>query len=367
MRILVTGLSKKRGGIGTLLMNFAKCNSLIGGEDQLELEFLVPKGSEYIDVLNNEGYVYYECPRILEIFSYYTRIREILLRKTYDYVWINNTSKIDIILPKLIKKNSYTKIIQHSHGIDMEEKGLKRLIFIIIEYLFGKKYETYIDIPLACSQASADYFYHNKELRSKCIILGNGIFTEKFKFNQQKRTEIRSKLNICTDDILIGTVGRLTKVKNYPFFIQLVSALPFHFKGIIVGDGEDRAILSEMIKRENLTDRFFLVGEKNNIADYYSAMDIFVMPSFNEGLPFSIIEAQTTGLTCIASTGISRECDVTGNIVFSDINNQEDWLKLCIDYRQEKYNRNEFCDKVKEKGFSIEETFRLFMMLIEVQ
>lgn len=365
MRILVTGLSQKKGGIGTLLMNFAKCNSLIGGENQLELEFLVPKGSEYIDILASEGYIYYECPRIIKFFSYYIKIKEILSRKTYDYIWINNTSKIDIILPKLGKKNSHTKIIQHSHGIDMEEKGLKRLIFIIIEYLFGKKYETYIDIPLACSQASADYFYHNKELRSKCIILGNGIFIDNFKFNLQKRMKIRSKLNVYDDDILIGAVGRLTQVKNYPFFIQLLSTLPPHFKGIIVGDGEDRIMLTEMIEKENLIDRFFLVGQKDNVADYYSAMDIFVMPSFNEGLPFSIIEAQTAGLTCIASANISRECDITGNSVFLDINNPEDWLKVCINYKQERYSRDGFCDKVKEKGFSIEETFRLFIMLIE--
>ena len=271
-----------------------------------------------------------------------------------------------MFLPKLAKKNPQTKIIQHSHGIDMEEKGLKRLVFITIERLLGKKYETYIDIPLACSQASADYFYQSKELRSKCIILGNGIFTDKFKFNKQKRMKIRSELNICDADVLIGAVGRLTKVKNYPFLIHLVSALPSRFKGIIVGDGEDRESLIEMIDRANLTDRFFLMGTKENVADYYSAMDIFAMPSFNEGLPFSIIEAQTAGLTCIASTGISRECDLTGNIIFLDINNNEDWLNPCLNYVQDENSRNGFCEKVREKGYSIEDTFRLFKGLIEV-
>jgi glycosyltransferase involved in cell wall biosynthesis len=269
-----------------------------------------------------------------------------------------------MILPKLAKKNPQTRIIQHSHGIDMEEKGIKRLAFLTIEKLFEKKYETYIDIPLACSQASADYFYHDKELRGKCVILGNGIFTDKFKYNQRSRTELRSQMGIRDDDILIGAVGRLTKVKNYPFLIRLISNLPPHFKGVIVGGGEDRAMLSEMILHENLFDRFFLVGNKNNVADYYSAMDIFAMPSFNEGLPFSIIEAQTSGLPCIASTGISEECDLTGNVIFLNIDKQEDWLNFCVDYIPYKYNRDIFCEVVKEKGFSIEETFQIFMMLI---
>lgn len=364
MRILVTGLSKEKGGIGTLLMNFAKCNLLMEKDHRLELEFIVPKESEYINILADEGYPYYECPRILNVFSYYTTIKEILSKKTYDYVWINNTSKIDMILPKLAKKNPQTRIIQHSHGIDMEEKGIKRFVFLTIEQLFGEKYETYIDIPLACSNASADYFYRSKELRSRCVILGNGIFTDKFKYNQQKRIEIRSEMRIRDDDILIGAVGRLTNVKNYPFLIRLISTLPPHFKGVIVGGGEDRTILTEMILQENLSDRFFLIGNKDNVEDYYSAMDIFAMPSFNEGLPFSIIEAQTSGLTCIASTGISKECDLTSNVSFIDINQPGEWVRYCQNYSLSASTRTDLCEKIKEKGYSIEETYRIFLDVI---
>jgi glycosyltransferase involved in cell wall biosynthesis len=154
----------------------------------------------------------------------------------------------------------------------------------------------------------------------------------------------------------------LTKVKNYPFLVQLIASLPAHFKGIIVGDGEDRAMLTEIIQQQNLTDRFMLVGQKNNVEDYLSAMDIFAMPSFNEGLPFSVVEAQCAGLSCVASTGISMECNLTGNVTFADINSQEEWLQFCLNYTQIK--RNDQCEKVKKCGYSIEEAFLTFLQTI---
>lgn len=364
MRILVTGLSKTRGGIGTLLLNIVKCNSIQCDSKKILFEFLLPKESEYKEIFDAEGYTYYECPRLYNIIGYSSELKKILSTKQYDYVWINNTSKVDILLPLVAKYQGKTRIIQHSHGVDCEERGIKKFVFSLLEYIYGKKYEALIDIPLACSKASADYFYQNAELRNRCYVLGNGIFTEKFRFNQESRAKIRSQMNIMEDDILIGAVGRLTKVKNYPFLIRLISDLPVHFKGVIVGEGEERTMLTEMIQQENLSERFFLIGQKDNVEDYYSAMDIFVMPSFNEGLPFSIVEAQCAGLSCIASTGISKECNLTGNVTFADINCQEEWSRYCSNYTSVGIERNIQYEKVKEKGFSIEETYQFFLQTI---
>lgn len=365
MKILVTGLGKTKGGIGTLLLNMAKCNSMQSDADGMQFEFVLPKKSEYKEIFDSEGYRYYECPRLYNIIGYRSKLKKIISEEKYDYVWINNTSKVDIILP-LLAKHHGTRVIQHSHGVSGEERGLKKFIFSCAEFVFGKKYETLIDIPIACSEASADYFYQDKVLRDRCTVLGNGIFTEKFRFNENSRTKIRGALNIKEDDILIGAVGRLTKVKNYPFLVRLIATLPVRFKGIVVGDGEDREMLAEMIQQQNLTDRFILAGQKNNIQDYLSAMDIFAMPSFNEGLPFSIVEAQCAGLTCIASTGISPECDLTGNVTFADINCQEEWVNFCLKYTSNGIERNNQCKKIQEKGYSIEETYRSFLQAIGV-
>lgn len=366
MRILVAGVPKTIGGIGTLLLNILKCNSKQNNSEKVLFEFLLPKGSKYKEIFDAEGYRYYECPRLYNVFGYYSELKRVLSAEKYDYVWINNTSKVDILLPLIAKHQGKTRIIQHAHGVDSEARGVKKLVFSFLEHIYGKKYETLIDVPLACSEASADFFYQNMALRNRCAVLENGIFTERFQFNQKRRAKIRSEMNVAEDDILIGAVGRLTKVKNYPFLIRLISALPSHYKGIIVGDGEDQKMLTELIQQESLTDRVFLVGQKDNVEDYYSAMDVFAMPSFNEGLPFSIVEAQCAGLSCIASTGISMECNLTGNVAFADIDRQEEWLQVCLNYTPGLIERNIQCEKIKEKGFSIEETYRFFMRMIGV-
>ena len=365
MRILVTGLPKNRGGIGTLLVNIAKCNSMQCNSNKVQFEFLLPEESEYKEIFDADGYRYYECPRLYNIIGYYSVLKKILSLGQYDYVWINNTSKVDLLLPFVAKRLGKARIIQHSHGISCEERGVKKLVFSLLEHIYGRKYEALIDIPLACSVASADYFYQNVELRNRCYILGNGIFTEKFQFNQNQRARLRSKMNVKDDDILVGAVGRLTTVKNYPFLIRLVSALPSHYKGIIVGDGEDRAILTEMIQQEDLSDRFLLVGQKDNVADYYSAMDIFAMPSFNEGLPFSIVEAQCAGLSCIASTGISMECNLTGNVHFASLERIDDWIGTITKVFPNTITRRDMNRVISEKGYDINNSYLSFTKLLE--
>lgn len=367
MRILVTGLGESIGGIGTLLLNIVKCNNMQNNSDKIQFEFLLPKNSEYKEVFKREGCRCYECPRLFHVIKYYTALKALFCEEQFDYVWINNTSKVDIILPLVAKKKGKARIVQHSHGVSCEEHGIKKIVFSWLEHIFTKKYESLIDIPFACSEASADYFYHSKTLRQNCTILGNGIFTERFRFNPANRIRIRHELNMEKDDILVGAVGRLTKVKNYPFLVKLIAALPSDYKGIIIGDGEDRLMLNELIQQYNIDDRFMLVGQKDNVEDYLSAMDIFAMPSFNEGMPFSIIEAQCSGLSCIASVGISAECDLTGNVAFLDIDRQDEWIKFCLNYISGKIDRNSSCKKIEEKGFNIEETYRLFARRIEVK
>ena len=252
-------------------------------------------------------------------------IQMIFNQNDYEYVWINNTSKINIDLPRIAKKHG-AKIIVHSHGVATEAKGLKKIIFSIIEKVNTREYCRLIDIPFACSQASAKFFYP-ADLLKKCKVVSNGIETEKFLFNEKERIRIRRELGIKNNDILIGAVGRLTTVKNYAFLADLLPELPDKYKVIILGDGEDEAYLKNIIDKHNIGDRFFLLGKKQNISAYLSAMDIFAMPSLNEGMPFSLIEAQASGLRCVVSTGVSQEAKIIDYISFANCNNKLDTLR----------------------------------------
>lgn len=359
IKILVDGLPKSSGGIGTLLINLVRYNDEIGNRDKFQFDFLIPENSEYIPVLKKNKYVFYQVPKITSV-SYKKTIETILKKTKYDYLWINNTSKVNILLPRMAKIVNKTKIISHVHGVSTESHGLKGMCFKLIEDFQGDKYCQLIDIPLACSVAASQYFYPEYLLK-KCKIVSNGIFCGKYLFNYNSRLEKRCELQFSEKDKVLGAVGRLTRVKNIGFLLNVVKKLTDEYKLIVLGDGEDRNILESKINLLNLDDRVRLLGNKDNVADYLCAMDIFVMPSLNEGMPFSLIEAQASGLPCVVSTGVAQETDLTGSVFFEDIDDENKWADRIKIIRTNTENRMAYNLKIKEVGYSIEESYRIFI------
>ncbi len=363
MKILVSGLSQEKGGIGTLLVNVAECND-IDGERKIEFEYLLPYNSAYKAIFEEKGYVCYIVPRIRHVVAYYKYLKSLLEKNCYDYVWINNTSKVDIILPYLSKKFN-VKVIQHSHGTAIEAHGFKKNVIKLLECIYGKYYESLIDVPVACSTSSANYFYRNLEKRKNCMIFNNGVFAHRFLFNEQKRKELRSQLGMSDNKFVFGAVGRLTAVKNYQFLIKLISLLPVNYVCIILGEGDERSVLEKQIIENKIEDRVFLIGDKDNVNEYLSAMDGFLMPSLNEGLPFSLIEAQASGLECIVSDNVSKEVDITGGVHFISLSCMEDWKRVCknieIDFQKRLFKNRE----IAKSGYDINKSYLLFVELLK--
>lgn len=356
MKILVDGLPYSLGGIGTLLLNIIQYNKYIGKDGVYKFEFLIPVNSEYEKILEDNGYIFYEVPSIYTV-SYRRIIKEIFDNNIYEYVWINNTSKVNIFLPEIAKKHG-VKVISHSHGVACEETGLKKLVFVALESIYGKKYCNLVDIPFACSKASAEYFYPSYLLK-RCKIIHNGILADKYRYSKAVRERVREKLQISENDILLGAVGRLTKVKNYMFLFPIIKQLPDRYKLILIGEGEDYEILQKDIMENNLASKAFLLGRKNDVAEFLCAMDIFVMPSLNEGAPFALIEAQANGLKCIVSDGISKEVNLTGMVKYISISRQNEWKKEIMETKMnDDCTRIGMVEIIKSQGYSIEDSYQ---------
>lgn len=361
MRILVDGIPKDIGGIGTLIINIVDYNDKVVEKGTVVFEFLVPMESEYIGVLEKKGYKYYLIPKIFTG-NYRKCIDKIFKKNKYDYVWINNTSKINLYLPNKAKKSG-SKIIMHSHGVQSEETGIKRGVFKIIEQIQGRRYCRLIDIPFACSKASAEYFYP-RYLKDKCTIISNGVDTERFKFNENDRNLVRKSLSLDKDEILLGTTGRFAKVKNHIFLIRLLPMLPDDYKLIILGYGEEEDEYRQNIDALGLKDRVFLLGCKNCVEKYLSSMDIFLLPSLNEGLPFSLVEAQANGLKCIVSTGVSEEAKILDTTKFISLDDNMLWKNEIVSGLKMQ-DRNEAARIVGEAGYSIGSSYRKYINCLQ--
>jgi glycosyltransferase involved in cell wall biosynthesis len=114
------------------------------------------------------------------------------------------------------------------------------------------------------------------------------------------------------------TVGRLAPPKDFETLFKTLQKLD-HGKTIVVGDGPYRPRVEKFINQNGLSQKIYLLGERENVPDLLASSEIFVLSSKKEGLPRTIIEAMLSGLPVVATRvgGIPElvEDGVTGFLV----------------------------------------------------
>ena len=137
-------------------------------------------------------------------------------------------------------------------------------------------------------------------------LIPNGIDTMRFAgTGEATRQQMRQILTVPDDCLLIGTIGRLAPEKGYDVFLdaakQLHDSLP-NTRFVIVGDGELREALTAKTRQLNLQDVLTFTGVRADIPELLSAMDVYVLSSFSEGLPMVVLEAMAAGKAVVATS-----------------------------------------------------------------
>jgi Glycosyltransferase len=141
---------------------------------------------------------------------------------------------------------------------------------------------------------------------SKIAVIYNGVSTTA---PTKTAEQSRKDLGIGLDDTVVTNVARLDPQKGQCHLIPAVKRIATKYprlKVLLVGDGPDKEKTSRLVKEHGLEDVIAIMGFRNDVPDILSCSDIFVLPSLNEGFPFSIVEAMAAGLPVIAT-------DVGGN------------------------------------------------------
>jgi glycosyltransferase involved in cell wall biosynthesis len=137
-------------------------------------------------------------------------------------------------------------------------------------------------------------------------LIPNGIDTSRFlNIGAKSRQQMRRLLNIPEDCFLIGTIGRFAPEKGYELFLEAakqVREMMPNTRFVIVGDGELRETLVEKAAQFNLLEVLTFTGVRTDIPELLSAMDIYVLSSFSEGLPMVVLEAMATGKAVVATS-----------------------------------------------------------------
>ena len=138
----------------------------------------------------------------------------------------------------------------------------------------------------------------------KISYLPNGVDTEKFKPQPERRNEARKELGLGPKDFVVGSVGRLVEVKGFDVLIgALKRARQYHktVRGIIIGDGPERGKLERLVNADGRDKAVLLPGNRDNVHDLLPAFDVFVCSSHSEGTSNTILEAMASGLPVIAT------------------------------------------------------------------
>lgn len=154
-------------------------------------------------------------------------------------------------------------------------------------------------------------------------VIPNGIDTERFEHNEESRIIIRHELGVSPDQPLVGIVGRLNPMKGHPTFLEaaaLAAEKRDDVRFVCVGGGPDNYTneLYTLANKLGLNEKVFWSGDRNDVADIYSALDVLVSSSsYGEGFSNVIAEAMACGLPCVVTDvgDSARIVGETGRVV----------------------------------------------------
>ena len=188
----------------------------------------------------------------------------------------------------------------------------------------------------------------------------------KYKYSDVKRENCSSYLKTKKRK-LIGCVGRLDPQKNPLFTLKIMEAvkeIDSDTAFVFVGDGELREALNAEIKKLHLENCVYLLGNRNDVNEWYSAFDCLLMPSLFEGFPFVLVEAQAAGLPCVVSSAVSEETNLTGLVEFVGLDDSvETWASKILNACEK--GRKDTAKELIDAGYSIENTARTVSNIIE--
>jgi sugar transferase (PEP-CTERM/EpsH1 system associated) len=195
--------------------------------------------------------------------------------------------------------------IHGEHGRDMLDLGGNSKKYQLVRRLYRPLVHRYI----ALSRQLEEYLRGKVGVNSSRLnLICNGVDTERFRADERCEREAFLPDGFAGDDsLLIGSVGRLEAVKDQMTLVRAFSDLCRRYprdsrlRLILVGDGSLRHRIEALVAQENLQDRVWLAGARDDIPQLLRALDVFVLPSLAEGISNTILEAMACGLPVVAT------------------------------------------------------------------
>jgi len=275
-----------------------------------------PKKPMVVSELQREISFFTDIKAFLHIFR-------ILMKEKPDIVDTHTakagTSARMAVIAYNLLRNKNIRMIHTFHGHVFEGyfSSINSLLFVYIERLLARSTDLIIAISRSQQHELSEKYHIAPREKIKTIELGFDL--QPFLSCKQLKGQFRERLNIASETLLIGIIGRLVPIKNHLMFFmaakQFIDRHPDkNIRFIVVGDGELRDELEDFCQLHGLAGHVNFCGWIKEVPQVYADLDILALTSLNEGTPFSIIESMAASVPVIA-TDVGGVSDLLGKSV----------------------------------------------------
>lgn len=353
IRVLMLFTIMNRGGAESMVMNYYRHID----RTKVQFDFMVhrqERGAYDDEIEALGGKIYRMLPLRPPFIAYKKQIKQFFDEHPEYQIIHGHCSESGYFVYKEATKRGVPHIIAHAHN----SHALFDLRWFFRTW-FKHQMRPYITQGFTCGNDAAKWLFGN-ELAKKVIFQRNAIETSNYSFNTEVRIQKRKELGIDNHSFVVGHIGRFEKQKNHSFIIDIferIVAKRSDSKLLLIGGTGD---LMDGIKQKvhdlSLDEKVIFAGNRSDVPQLLQTMDVFLFPSFMEGMSLSMMEAQCAGLPLIASDTIPHEIAITDLISFLPLSDSPDfWAEKVVSCEFHPERRKEYPQQIVEAGYDIQQ------------
>lgn len=315
------------GGIEMVLVNYYRAMN----HAQIQFDFYYADTSSIPNkkALQEMGAGMYPIPSYTKPLAYHHALYSAFKEKGYQIVHVHlNTMSVFALFAAW--RAGVPVRICHNHSTAHWSEGRTTLLKYMLRpfnKLFANRY-------YACGRVAGRWLYGRRCMRhDQVTIIPNAIDTKRFAYDKTARAQLRKELEIHENSYVIGHVGRFCHQKNHRFLLHVFKdfllANPDAIL-LLIGEGKTQKEIRMLADTLGIGQRVIFAGVRGDADKLYSAMDVFCLPSYYEGMPLVAWEAQCNGLPCLFSDQVTREAALRKDVKFLSLERPEAWLEALM-------------------------------------
>lgn len=359
-RILHMFTSLDRGGAESRTMDLYRTID----RKEIQFDFAVMRDGEhyFTNEINKLGgrIFYLQHPRIVGLLEYQKQLRKVL---NIEGPFIAVHSHLSIFSGIVMFCAMMERIpirIAHSRSAPTKKSEKSNIFYRVYAQIMRVLIHLFATHKVSCGTDAGYYLFGKRAMDKKNVsIIPNAIDLSIYENINDDKYLLRKKYGFNEASFIIGTVGNLNPWKNHAFLIDVFPLIKEKYPNsllVVIGKGILYNALMDKVVNLNIKDSVLLLGRRNDVPQLLHTFDVFVLPSFYEGVPGVVVEAQAAGIPCVLSDSITRDIDFGNNMVTYlslDATKQEWANKISYTGHKPLAKKGECLQILRENGYDV--------------